>query len=216
MGDRMVDEIEEKLANRGLHLRRALPRFVMVPGGPVDEMIVPREEAASIVAQRQAAEWVRAELGKMEVPSASIIGIGPAEADQYTDALRVIAQLLEEPVRRQMFVVTRTANEGLYLKSLGLVASNYPVDVVNQLKERFGEIKLRADYHADEAETAVFKDAAALMGASIEIIPRVTQAELRNFLQELLATLAGIPAQSVPDRFNLDQLTRDIDLLIKA
>ncbi len=178
--------------------------------------ITPEQAARLVAAARNSTERVRAEFGKIKVSATNVIGVGPLEADRYADALRVIGQLLEEPVRRQLFVVTRTANQGLYLKSLGLAASDQPIGVINQLKERFGDAVLRADYHADEAEAAVFKDAAALMGARIEIIPRATQAELRNFLQELLATLAGIPSQSVPDQFNLDQLTADIDLLIKA
>ena len=189
----------------------SVPEFPAArPAGPLKAGAEENPMSVQIVGR------VKAELGKIKISSTAVIGIGPSEAERYAGVLGVISQLLDESVRRQMFVVSRTADQGLYLKSLGLAASDQPVDVVNQLKSRFGETALRADYHADDAETAVFKDAVALMGANIEIIRRATQAELRNFLQELLAAFAGISPQSVPDRFNLDQLTSDINLLIKA
>jgi hypothetical protein len=118
--------------------------------------------------------------------------------------------------RRRMFAVTATPSQGLYLKARGLAASDQPVDVVAQLKDRFGEITLQAGYHAEPVEVNILQDAVTLMGSSVEIVPLETQIELRNFLQQLLAGLAGISLQSVPERFNLDQLSRDIDLLIKA
>ena len=50
----------------------------------------------------------------------------------------------------------------------------------------------------------------------MEVIDGGTASDLRDFLRRLLGALAGIPWDSVPDLIDLDQLTSDVDLIIKA
>ncbi len=168
----------------------------------------------------EAAARVRAEFGRIEpLPAGTVVGIGPTQAAQHADALRVIGQLLPGPLAERLFVLT-SANDPnllyLYLQSLGLVADNVPTGLVAKLRERFGGIELRADYHGTEIEQRVLGDAIVIEGARIQLIPRTTKADMEGFLQELLATLSRIPFETVPGRFDLKRLAKDIELLIKA
>ena len=225
-----IQSIEEALAQRGegLHsreeLRSALPAGTAVREVPQEGA---RETLVGMSGQRDAATWVFKELEKAArlrlerenaTPSyrAIVTGVGPEQSSRHADALRVIGQLLPESLRGRFFILTRTAPQAVYLASLGIVASDQPYVVVDGLRKRFGEVALRTDYHATEVEQQVLRDAVLLFGLNMEVVARPAQTELQDFLRELLSTLTGMPSQTVPNHFNIQQLTEDIDLLIRA
>jgi len=162
---------------------------------------------------------IRAELKKLTpfvVPS--LVGIGPSQARQHGKTLEVIASLASPEIHRKIFVVASDATQAKALSDAGLLASNYPETIVSELNEQFPEgLFVPIYYYATPLEGLDFlKILEWWPHKRFSLIEQEPTSLLRDFLQRLLANLMGVHPEQVPDRVNIDQLTRDIDLLLKA
>ena len=117
--------------------------------------------------------------------------------------------------------MTADATQGQELEKRwkGIIASSDPIVVVDKLQDRFKEDpSVQIFYHTDEGEYGRLRDALLMMGVQkFTLLQRGTGVELQAFLQEFLANLlGGVPYGQLSDRTTIDQLSRDIELLIRA
>ena len=175
--------------------------------------------------EKKAIERVRSDfLTVLSAPGAratSLVGIGPFQAEKHAKALRVLGGVVltgqDSFVKERIFVVTPDAEQGLFLKELGITASKDPIVVVNELKEKFMTAPTQTVYYATDEERRAFQSAVELLGiTTLELTGRPIESQLQTFLQQLLASLSGISPERIPELIDLGRLTKDIELLIKA
>ncbi len=167
---------------------------------------------------RDRQERVRAEFGKirpLNIPA--VVGIGPTQAEQHGRLLEAMAPFMTAEARGRIFVVTPDGEQARRLSSAGFVAVTRPGEAVHQLNREFlPGIPVRIDYHASVEEEKALSEAAAAWKGRFDVVRQEIPEGLRVFLQQLFANLMGLPFEQVPDRVNLDRLTADVELLLKA
>ncbi len=131
----------------------------------------------------------------------------------------MISVLMPKGLRQKIFVVTEDDNQARQLRERGFIAQSDLGLLVTDLIEKRGDtpVAVALRYLAEGSEQDHLQDAIDIYGAGerLTLVRLESAARLRGFLQGLLAMLRGIELHQV-GQTDLDQLTADVELLIRA